>query len=159
MRNIVKICFAVFLYAAITASLLFFGLGTALYVFYVSRPGELPTAEQNDIIVPWFIATQLPAGLILLLVGLFGSTLTGVFLLGVLTKRAHARGVVIGIVASMTTLIVLRTLASHTVPGILTSAVGVLTCVAVGYLASLVLSGPKRSLGNLTIHSLEKRGT
>ena len=218
----------------VPASLLFFGLGTALYIFYAARPGALPAAEENDIIVPWFIATQLPAGvaglviaglfaatmssvdsgmhsiattlvndvynkirpdvgdtkrlavariitvlaglcgtlsavfvtsldptslwdLILLLVGLFGSTLTGVFLLGVLTLRAHSRGTVVGIVASMATLIAIRNLENNPIPGILTSAVGVLTCVAVGYSASFVIPGPKRSLTNLTVYTLENR--
>jgi len=168
----------------VPASLLFFGLGTALYVYYSSRPEMLPGADvTNDVIVPWFIATRLPAGLaglviaglfaatmstvdsgmhsiatslvndvhrklrpdaddrqrlkmariltvaaglfgtisavliskmdpgslwdmILLLVGLFGSSLCGVFLLGVFTRRASARGVALGVTASIVALIV-----------------------------------------------------
>ena len=86
---------------------------------------------------------------------IFGSTLTGVFLLGVLTLRAHSRGTVVGIVASMATLIAIRNLENNPIPGILTSAVGVLTCVAVGYSASFVIPGPKRSLTNLTVYTLE----
>jgi Na+/proline symporter len=215
----------------VPASLLFFGLGTALYVFYAARPELLPAADQNDIIVPWFIATQLPAGLaglviaglfaatmssvdsgmhsiattlvndvyskmrpaaveanrlvvarvitvvvglfgtlsavfvtsldpkslwdlILLLVGLLGSTLTGVFLLGVLTRRANTRGTAVGVMASMAALIVVRNLPHSPVPGILTSAVGVLTCVVTGYLASIVFPGSNTALANLTVHTL-----
>lgn len=63
----------------IPASLLFFGLGTALYVFYEARPDALPVAEQKDIIVPWFIATQLPAGFAgLVIAGLFAATMSSV---------------------------------------------------------------------------------
>jgi SSS family transporter len=42
--------------------IIFFGLGTALYVFYVSHP-ELPTPLKNDEIVPWFVVHELPAGI------------------------------------------------------------------------------------------------
>ena len=63
----------------VPASLLFFGLGTALYVFYASRPGEVPVAGQTDIIVPWFIVTQLPAGFAgLVIAGLFDATMSSV---------------------------------------------------------------------------------
>ena len=220
----------------VPSSLLFFGLGTALYIFYSTRPEMLPGTEQTEIIVPWFIATQLPAGLaglviaglfaatmssvdsgmhsiattlvndvyrklypnandakqlsvarsvtvvvglcgtlsavfvtsldpnslwdlILLLVGLLGSTLTGVFLLGVLTRRANARGTVVGIVASMLTLITIRYLPSKPVPGILTSAVGVITCVLVGYVASRLMAGASRDLTDLTVFTLAKNET
>ena len=47
---------------AIPTAVIFFGLGTALYAFYVSHP-ELPTPAKNDEIVPWFVIHQLPAGL------------------------------------------------------------------------------------------------
>ncbi|MCH8136681.1 MAG: sodium:solute symporter, partial [Proteobacteria bacterium] len=72
---------AVWAHAAIVvpASLLFFGLGTALFIFYHSRPELLPPADQNDIIVPWFIATQLPMGLAgLVIAGVFAATMSTV---------------------------------------------------------------------------------
>ena len=216
----------------VPASLLFFGLGTALFIFYDSRPELLPASDQNDIIVPWFIVTQLPMGLaglviagifaatmstvdssmhsistsfvtdiygklrltaddktrlkvarivtivvgvlgcvsailvsnydpdslwdlILLFMALFGSTLTGVFVLGVFTKRANALGAGIGIVASIVTLIVLRNLDESPVHGVLTAATGVLTCVAIGYLVSLVTPSARRSLAGLTFATIE----
>ena len=216
----------------VPASLLFFGLGTALFVYYASRPEMLPAGDvTNDAIVPWFIATRLPAGLaglviaglfaatmstvdsgmhsiatslvndvhrklrpdaddrqrlrvariltvaaglfgtisavliskinpdslwelILLLVGLFGSSLTGVFLLGVFTKRASARGVALGVAASIVSLIMLRTF-DIPIHGFLTAAAGVLSCVMVGYGASLLLPGQDRPLKNLTLATLE----
>ena len=217
----------------VPASLLFFGLGTALFVYYSSRPEMLPGADvTNDIIVPWFIATRLPAGLaglviaglfaatmstvdsgmhsiatslvndvhrklrpdvddrqrlkmariltvaaglfgtisavliskmdpgslwdmILLLVGLFGSSLCGVFLLGVFTRRASARGVTLGVAASIMALIVLRNLNPRPIHGLLTAAVGVLSCVVVGYVASIFLPDRDRPLKNLTLATLE----
>lgn len=216
----------------VPASLLFFGLGTALFVYYASRPEMLPGADvTNDVIVPWFIATRLPAGLaglviaglfaatmstvdsgmhsiatslvndvhrklrpdaddrqrlrmariltvaaglfgtisavliskmdagslwklILLLVGLFGSSLTGVFLLGVFTRRASARGVALGIAASIMSLIMLRTF-DIPIHGFLTAAVGVISCVVVGYVASIFLPAQDRLLKNLTLATLE----
>lgn len=58
--------------AALTmpATLLFFALGTALYVFFQSHPEALsPAISQPDAIFPWFIVTQLPAGVAGLLIG------------------------------------------------------------------------------------------
>jgi len=219
----------------IPASLLFFSLGTALFIYFASRGDLLPPADmKNDVIVPWFIVTQMPAGLagliiaglfaatmstvdsgmhaiatslvndvyrkirpeatdksrlkvarlltiaagvsgtlsavliskvdasslwtlILLLVGLFGSSLTGVFLLGVFSRRASSRGVAVGIVCSIAALIALRFIDPSPIHGFLTAAVGVLTCVGVGYLASLVLPDSKRSLKNLTMATLEMK--
>ena len=216
----------------VPASLLFFGLGTALFVYYASRPEMLPTGDvKNDAIVPWFIATRLPAGiaglviaglfaatmstvdsgmhsiatslvndvhrklrpdaddsqrlrmariltvaaglfgtisavliskmdpgslweLILLLVGLFGSSLCGVFLLGVFTRRAGTRGVALGVAASIISLIMLRTF-DIPIHGFLTAAVGVISCVAVGYVASIFLPDQDRLLKNLTLATLE----
>jgi Na+/proline symporter len=96
--------------------------------------------------------------LILLLVGLLGSSLCGVFLLGVFTKRASSRGVAVGVAASIAALIALRFMDPRPVHGFLTAAVGVLTCVIVGYPASLVMPGPESSLENLTLATLKKRG-
>ncbi len=216
----------------VPASLLFFGLGTALFVFYQSRPEMLPPSERNDIIVPWFFATQLPAGLAglviaglfaatmssvdsgmhsiattlvhdvygkicpraddkarllvarlvtfsvglcgtlsalwmyhcnqpslwdysLMLTGLLGSSLAGVFLLGVWTTRAHAVGTAMGVAASVAMLIAARYIEPRPFPDLLTALVGVLTCVGVGYLASRVLRGQEKPLSNLTLHTLD----
>ena len=93
--------------------------------------------------------------LILLLVGLFGSSLTGVFLLGVFTQRASARGVSLGVAASIMALILLRTF-EVPIHGFLTAAVGVLSCVIVGYVASLFLPARDPVLTNLTLGTLNK---
>ncbi|MCG8309173.1 MAG: sodium/solute symporter [Cytophagales bacterium] len=45
------------------ASILFFGMGTALYVFFKANPGDLPPLlTNNDAIFPWYIVSQLPIG-------------------------------------------------------------------------------------------------
>jgi SSS family transporter len=55
---------------------IFFGLGTALYVFYKSHP-ELLNPGRNDEIVPWFIVQQLPSGTAgLVIAGIFAAAMS-----------------------------------------------------------------------------------
>ena len=54
------------------ASLLFFGVGTALYVFYKKNPTALDPTFQTDAVFPLFIARQLP-------VGIAGMVIAGIF--------------------------------------------------------------------------------
>ena len=60
------------------ASLLFFFLGTTLFVFYKSCPQVLnPTLENPDAILPFFIVTQLPAGVSgLLIAAIFAAAMS-----------------------------------------------------------------------------------
>ncbi|AQT68683.1 Na(+)/glucose symporter [Anaerohalosphaera lusitana] len=58
--------------AVIPASILFFGVGTALFVFYKSNPAQLDPTFKNDAIFPLFIARELP-------VGIAGLVVAGVF--------------------------------------------------------------------------------
>jgi SSS family transporter len=58
--------------AVLPASLLFFGVGTALFVFYVHHPGRLDPTFKTDAIFPLFIARELP-------VGIAGLVVAGVF--------------------------------------------------------------------------------
>lgn len=52
------------MWMSIFGSMIFFALGTAIYVFYQSQPGALtPGLDRTDSILPFFIMTQLPAGL------------------------------------------------------------------------------------------------
>lgn len=54
----------------IPGSFLFFGIGTALFVFYKSNPQLMsPTLNNADAIFPWYIVTQLPQGVAGLLIG------------------------------------------------------------------------------------------
>lgn len=59
---------------AAPASLLFFCIGTGLYVFYQANPAELDPIQQIDQIFPAFIATQMPVGLAgLIVAGIFAA--------------------------------------------------------------------------------------
>jgi solute:Na+ symporter, SSS family len=53
-------------------------VGTALFAFYKTHPFELnPTFQNNDAIFPWFIASQLPAGISgLLIAGIFAAAMS-----------------------------------------------------------------------------------
>jgi SSS family transporter len=67
---------AIWVNACITipASLLFFGLGTALFCFYKSNPGLLDPSFKNDAVFPLFIARQLPVGIAgLVVAGIFAA--------------------------------------------------------------------------------------
>ena len=58
----------------IPASLLFFGIGTALFCFYKSNPGLLDPNFKNDAVFPLFIARQLPVGIAgLVVAGIFAA--------------------------------------------------------------------------------------
>ena len=62
----------------VPATLLFFALGTALYVFYTHTPEALSmNLENGDAIFPFFIVTQLPDGLAgLLIAGIFAASMS-----------------------------------------------------------------------------------
>jgi solute:Na+ symporter, SSS family len=196
----------------IPATLIFFFVGTALFVFYKSYPQELnPTFTNNDAIFPWYIASQLPAGISgLLIAGIFAAAMSslsssmnsvatvyatdihfrfnwnnkvsglrvariatlvigligiifalmmatmdvkslwdefqkilglvigslgGVFLLGILTKRANSPGVLIGIACSIAVQILVAI--HEPVHLIAYAATGVVSCFVAGYIASL----------------------
>ena len=213
---------------AIPGSLIWFGLGTALYVFYKLHPASLDPALSTDAIFPLFIAQQLPAGVsgliiaslfaatmstldsslnsvstaivtdffsrfrraasdatalrlakwltavfgvaatgsaVLLasheasslwdifqqVIGLFGGALAGLFALGIFSTRATAPGALVGALTSAAVLYLVMTLTP--LHFFLYAAVGVLTCVIVGYFASLVLPSQPKNLSGLTIHT------
>ncbi len=208
------------------ASILFFGMGTALYVFFKTNPADVtPLLTNNDAIFPWYIVSQLLTGVSGLLIaaifsaamsslsssmnsgatafckdfyqrfiptlddvqllkaakwttlvigivgtliglwmassnvkslwdefqkvlGLFTGGLGGVFLLGMLFKRANGKGAVIGIIGSG---IVQWAVAQYTDLNLLLyTMTGLLSCIIIGYLASLVLPEEERKEG-LTI--------
>jgi len=217
---------------AVPASVIFFGLGTALFAFYRSRPDLLNPTLKTDAILPWFIVRELPAGLSgLVIAGLFaaamstldssmnsvatvmvtdfyrrfnpgtrdntclkmarwltvllgmvaagtallmatyeikslwdlylkwlslmGGILAGVFALGIFTQRAHGYGALVGAVISV---VVLFMVVSYTrLHFFLYAAVGITTCSAVGYLASLVIPPIRRTMKGLTIFTIHDR--
>ncbi len=61
----------------VPAGLIFFGLGTALFVFYREHAASLEPALQTDAIFPLFIVQQLPVGVAgLLIAGVFAASMS-----------------------------------------------------------------------------------
>ncbi|MHC4216357.1 MAG: sodium:solute symporter family protein, partial [Planctomycetota bacterium] len=60
--------------AILPASILFFGVGTALFVFYAHNPDRLDPTFKTDAIFPLFIARELPTGIAgLVVAGIFAA--------------------------------------------------------------------------------------
>ena len=216
---------------AVPAGVLFFAMGTALFVFYKAHPEKLDPTFQTDAIFPLFIARQLPApiaglviagifaaaqstistsmnstataivtdfvrrfdllsseraylncarvltfmlgllGTILALLfasgdvkslwdqfitvlGLFGGSMAGLFLLGIFTTKTTPAGAAVGAVVGAATVYAIKTCTQ--VHLLLYASAGIAGCVVAGYLASLVLGANNRSLEGLTIYTLDK---
>jgi SSS family transporter len=61
----------------IPASLIFFCVGTALWVFFKHNPAALNPNGRIDDVFPWYISNQLPSGLAgLVIAGLFAATMS-----------------------------------------------------------------------------------
>ncbi len=216
----------------IPGSLIFFGMGTALFAFYKSNPQALnPTLSKADAIFPWYIVTQLPAGVAGLLIagvfaaamssldssmnsvatafttdfyrrfkpqasdhtcltlarvvtvvvgvlgtafalmmaqwgikslwdqfatflGLFGGGLGGLFLLAIFTRRTHGLGAIIGLVASGAVQYLIKTRLSLD-PRCL-AVTGIVSCVVIGYVASLLIPARRKPLDGLTLYTMPK---
>ena len=89
-------------------------------------------------------------------IGLFGGTISGLFVLGIFTRRADGRGALIGAIVSAGLVFAIKFGTSahfFTYP-----VAGVLSCVAVGWLASERRSRSGSNLNGLTVHSLRPSG-
>jgi solute:Na+ symporter, SSS family len=90
----------------------------------------------------------------LTVIGLFGGTVSGLFVLGIFSTRAHGRGAVAGAIASGA--LVWWVSAARLMSFWCFPVVGVVSCVIVGWLASLVLRGPGTAPAGTTIHTLAR---
>jgi solute:Na+ symporter, SSS family len=88
------------------------------------------------------------------LFALVGGGFPGIFALGMLTRRANAPGVFIGLLASIGATFAVRNYTSLNVFLYISVAVG--TCIVVGYVASLFFAPPARKLDGLTVHTLRR---
>lgn len=63
---------------ALPSTLIFFSLGTLLFVFYQAEPALLnPSLDKTDAIFPWFITSSLPAGISgLLIAAIFAASMS-----------------------------------------------------------------------------------
>ena len=216
----------------IPASLIFFFVGTALYVFFKENPLLInPTIPDPDAVFPSYIFTQMPQGISgLLIAGIFAAAMStlsssmnssataymvdihyrfgwskdigglrlpriatlllglagiafglmmatmdikslwdefqkilglvlgglgGLFLLGLLTKRANGTGAIAGIAGSIIVQIWISQL--QVVHLLLYAATGFISCFVIGYIVSLLTTRDKRDITHLTIYGLLKK--
>ena len=216
---------------SVFASVLFFGLGSALFAFYATNPEKLDPTIKTDQIFPLFIANEMPVGLaglivagifaaaqstvstsmnstattlvtdfmkplklgggndkyylkwariltifmgvlgtafglfflnpeikslfdeFIKIVGLILGMLGGIFLLGVLSKKANATGVLIGCGGGM--IIVLYVWKMTAVTAYFYPFASVGSCFLIGLIASFCFRG-KSNTDGLTIHTMRK---
>ncbi|MEO5790048.1 MAG: sodium:solute symporter family transporter [Gelidibacter sp.] len=205
------------------ATIIFFGIGTLLFMFYSEMPSKLsPAISNNDSIFPWYIVRELPIGVSGLLVagifsaamssissslnsvstaycndfhlhykpkvddkkllriariatmvtgilgvllalwmagsnikslwdqfyrflGLFTGGLGGMFLLGMLTKKANAKGTLMGLVVSA--LVIWYISAFTEISFLMYSFFGVASCFVFGYIFSLMFQDKDKRAG------------
>lgn len=216
-------------FLTIPATLLFFFVGTVLYVYYKHSPAELSlTITDGDAILPWYIYSKLPQGVTgLLISGIFAAAMStlsssmnsaatayivdihskivtkdsknslhaakiatfilgiagiafayimatweikslwdefnkilgiilgslgGLFLLGMITKRANATGALYGIIGSIFVQLVM--IHFQHVHLLLYTTTGFISCFAIGYIVSLVTPGHKKNIDHLTIYKM-----
>jgi len=216
---------------AIPGTLIFYSLGSILFVFFHQYPSHLSPVLKNDAIFPLYIAQELPTGVkgiliaslfaasmstldssmnsaaaivvtdfirpykkkiterhmlvcarvitviagaagtgfalymsyvedlgmlwdvFLKLQGLLGGGFAGVFALGMMTRRANSWGTLIGLVGSVVVLLFCQKTA---LTGWLYLPIAVISCMVIGYFASIAIPGKKRDLGGLTIFTLSR---
>lgn len=213
----------------VPATLLFFFVGTVLYVYYKHNPTELSlTISDGDAILPWYIYSQLPQGVTgLLISGIFAAAMStlsssmnsaatsyvtdihsklfsisaindlkiakvatlllglagivfayimatweikslwdefnkilgivlgslgGLFLLGMITRRANSAGALCGIIGSM--VIQLSVIHFQSVHLLLYTTTGFISCFVIGYLASWLFPGDKKNTAYLTVYNI-----
>lgn len=89
------------------------------------------------------------------IIGLFMGVLGGLFVLGAVTQKANGFGALVGAVSGAAVMYSLWMFSP--VNGYLYTACGILTCVVIGYLASLLAGQTPQNLDGLTIHTLGER--
>lgn len=213
----------------VPATLLFFFVGTVLYVYYKHNPTELSlTISDGDAILPWYIYSQLPQGVTgLLISGIFAAAMStlsssmnsaatsyvtdihsklfsmsaindlkiakvatlllglagiafaymmatweikslwdefnkilgiilgglgGLFLLGMITRRANSAGAFCGIIGSI--FVQLSVIHFQSVHLLLYTTIGFISCFVIGYLASWIFPDDKKNTDHLTIYNI-----
>lgn len=111
-----------------------FGTGTALYM------GSLNIQSMFQL---W-----------LEIAALIGGGFVGMYFLGMFTKRANSPGVIVGAIFSVVCLILVKNYTP--IHWSLYQAIAILSCVLVGYLASLFLPHKERDLTGLTVFTPAK---
>ncbi len=87
------------------------------------------------------------------LLGLFTGGLGGLFVLGIFTKQANARGALAGILLSGAVQYLVKTYTDINL--LLYAFTGLMSCVFFGYLFSMVFPSGKKALAGLTINTID----
>jgi SSS family solute:Na+ symporter len=90
------------------------------------------------------------------LLGLTGSTLAGLFALGIFTRRANGRGALAGAAISVAALLYVQHFTR--LHFFAYAAVGTITCFGVGWLLSLLMPARQQPLAGLTLYTLGAGG-
>ena len=213
------------------ASLLFFSIGTALFVFYKYHPEKLDPTFQTDAVFPLFIARELPIGIsgvvvagifaaaqstvatsmnsiatvvvtdfvrrfsllktergylnmaklctlafgilgtllalmfasadikslwesFMSVLGLFGGSMCGLFILGIFTKRCGSVAAISGAIIGAVAIVLISKYTKTSL--LLYASIGIAACVISGYIVALFITEKQKDLTGLTIHTLCK---
>ncbi len=214
------------------ATVLFFAVGTALYVFYKKHPEALDPTYQTDAVFPLFIARQLPVGIagiviagifaaaqstistsmnsistafttdfirrfnsqrteksylniariitlvsgvlgtvfalliasadikslwdtFLSVLGLFGGSMCGLFMLGIFTTKSNGNGAMIGALVGA---LILWSAQQYTqVSFLLYAVIGIGATFLIGLIASYFFKTPLKDINGLTIYTLDRK--
>jgi len=86
-------------------------------------------------------------------IGMFMGALGGLFVLGVVTRKANGWGAMVGIFAGVVVMITVWLM--EWADGYLFATIGIVTCLLVGYLASLLLPSDDHDLAGLTLYTMK----
>jgi len=78
--------------------------------------------------------------------------LGGLFVLGVVTRKANGWGALVGILVGVAVMITVWLM--QWADGYLFATIGILTCLIAGYLASLLLPSDDHDLAGLTLYTM-----
>ncbi|MGI9287443.1 MAG: sodium:solute symporter family transporter [Pseudomonadales bacterium] len=87
-------------------------------------------------------------------IGMFMGALGGLFVLGVATRKANGLGAMVGIFAGVG--LMLLVWQKQWADGYLFATIGILTCLLVGYVASLLLPSDQHDLEGLTLYTMRR---
>ncbi|HNQ87590.1 MAG TPA: hypothetical protein PKM73_03025 [Verrucomicrobiota bacterium] len=93
--------------------------------------------------------------LVLEFMGLLGGTLSGLFVLGIFSRRACGKGALIG--ALLSGVIVFTVRLTHPLNVYAYAPIGLISCVAIGWLVSLGLPASARNLQGLTLRAVDSK--
>jgi Na+/proline symporter len=87
-------------------------------------------------------------------IGMFMGALGGLFILGVTSRKANGWGALVGLFAGVSAM--LSAWLMEWANGYIFATIGILTCLVVGQLASLLLPGDHHDLEGLTLYTKHK---